>query len=129
MFPVSFICFFVYKYWKDTTWVKYEDMDLDSGRRLDLEDIAKQAKQEHQLEEKTFKAKAPADNAANRQRPSTPTRLPTSDEDFELLEDLLLVVLEPAVLTSLFKILEEYQGKPVTKDDNCEDRVESTALV
>ncbi|KAH3667939.1 hypothetical protein OGAPHI_001693 [Ogataea philodendri] len=37
MFPLSAIIYLGYKFWKKTKIVKYEDMDFDTGRRLDLE--------------------------------------------------------------------------------------------
>ncbi|KAG7858631.1 hypothetical protein KL939_002753 [Ogataea angusta] len=58
MFPLSAIFFFGYKLWKKTKWVKYEEMDFETGRRYDLEEELRQIKRERELNPLTRKQKA-----------------------------------------------------------------------
>ncbi|OBA14254.1 uncharacterized protein OGAPODRAFT_17139 [Ogataea polymorpha] len=57
MFPLSAIFYFGYKLWKKTKWVKYEEMDFETGRRYDLEEELRHLKLERQLNPLTRKQK------------------------------------------------------------------------
>ncbi|GMF97903.1 hypothetical protein B5S30_g4094 [[Candida] boidinii] len=46
MIPMFFVFFFGYKFIFKTKWVKYEDMDFETGRRRDLEEILRLEKEE-----------------------------------------------------------------------------------
>ncbi|GME69508.1 unnamed protein product [[Candida] boidinii] len=53
MIPIFFIIFYGAKFYYKTQWVKYEEMDFDTGRRLDLEEMARleRIKEENENEE------------------------------------------------------------------------------
>ncbi|KAG7889941.1 hypothetical protein KL936_002615 [Ogataea polymorpha] len=57
MLPLS-ACFFLgYKIWKKTKWVRYEEMDFETGRRYELEEELRRVQKERQLNPLTKKQK------------------------------------------------------------------------